>query len=884
MALPAGTRLGVYEVVGLLGSGGMGEVYRATDTSLRRQVALKVLPVDVAADTERLARFRREAEMLAALNHPNIAGIYGLVEATGGPRAPSAFALAMELVEGEDLSQRIARGTIALDEAAPIARQVADALQAAHEAGIIHRDLKPGNIKLRSDGVVKVLDFGLAKAIEPAALRPGSGQVGSSPTITTPAVTQAGIILGTAAYMSPEQARGKPVDKRSDIWAFGCVLYEMLAGRRAFEGETITDVLSAVVRSEPDWAALPPATPPPVRRLLRRALEKDPRRRLADIADARWDLEDVSAADVGVQPAVVPQRLGQGTRALRWMAAGALGALAVSALTWRAMGSGSAAPARVAATWTAATLTLDRADLSALADRFAVAPDGSVIALVGSEGTLSIRRRSGLDARPIPGVPGDAFAPVFSPDGQSIAFATDGALMRIGVEGGTPVVITRGNDYFVNLTWGSDGNIRYPTKTWDAIRTVPAAGGEVQTLAMSAGTRVQRAEWLPHGRLLMSLATDKALQIVVREPDGTSRLVVEGWDGRLAPTGHVLFAKAEGPSWSLAAVPFDPDTAMTTGEAAVLARELAVHYATPVAVTTSGDLFYVAGRPRSERRVVLLDRAGGEREAPLPHGAWVTVEPSPDGGSLVLTRWEGARRTVWTIALATGALTQVTYADDVFRPIWAGDGKRLFVTYFPKAPGVDQTSMWSVIPDGRGELHPIPAGLDAYPQATSPDGLTLYYEQYRTDADQADIVTLRLDETRPAPTPLIATPASEELPRPSPDGRWLAWATDASGTRETRMAALAELTAVVQLSSRGGQPLGWNRSGTEFFYRDGDTISVVEVDGRGPVLSSRRVAFRLPSDAGGVPAVLPDGQHAVLLRGGLIYSDVVVAQGALAPR
>jgi serine/threonine-protein kinase len=281
---------------------------------------------------------------------------------------------------------------------------------------------------------------------------------------------------------------------------------------------------------------------------------------------------------------------------------------------------------------------------------------------------------------------------------------------------------------------------------------------------------------------------------------------------------------------------------------------------------------------------VILDRNGGERDTPLPQGAWVSLAPSPDGRSLALSRWEGARRTVWTMTLATGALTQITYTHDVFQPLWAADGKRLFVTYFPTSPGASRTSMWSVIADGRGELEPVLGDEgDAEPQAASADGRTLYYELYRTDADQADIVALRLGEATPAPTPILATPASEEQPRPSPDGRWLAWSTDASGSEETRIAPLDDLSGVIQVSARGGQPIGWTASGAQFFYRDGEAISVVEVTPLGPVLASRRVAFPLPRDHRSL-AVLPDGQHAVLIRGGAIYSDLVVAQGALAPR
>jgi serine/threonine protein kinase len=304
LALTPGTRLGVYEVTTQIGAGGMGEVYRATDSNLKRSVAIKVLPASVAGDADRLARFQREAEVLAALNHPNIGAIYGL------EKTPDFTALVMEFVEGEDLSQRIARGAIPLDEALPIAKQIAEALEAAHEQGIIHRDLKPANIKVRPDGTVKVLDFGLAKAIEPVGSAPNVSQ---SPTITTPAMTQAGVILGTAAYMSPEQAKGRPADKRSDVWAFGCVLYEMLTGARAFQGDDVSDTLAAVLRAEPNWIALPSGTPPLIRRLLRRCLEKDRKRRLDSAADARLEIDEAltvpSAADeAATQPAHVSRQ------------------------------------------------------------------------------------------------------------------------------------------------------------------------------------------------------------------------------------------------------------------------------------------------------------------------------------------------------------------------------------------------------------------------------------------------------------------------------------------------------------------------------------------------------------------------------------------------
>ncbi len=319
MALTSGTRLGVYEVIASIGAGGMGEVFRARDTKLNRDVALKVLPDSFASDPDRLARFTREAQTLAALNHPNIAHIHGF-EDSGGVRA-----IVMELVEGDDLSQRIALGAIPLDEALPIAKQIADALEAAHEQGIIHRDLKPANIKLRTDGTVKVLDFGLAKALEPASAT--SANVSASPTITSPAaMTGVGVILGTAAYMAPEQAKGRPADKRADIWALGCVLYEMVTGRRAFSGEDVAETLAHILTKEPDWTALPTSTPTPIRRLLRRCLEKDRRRRLADAADARLEMDEALASSGDASAMSLPMQKAACVRALPWAVVGLLGA------------------------------------------------------------------------------------------------------------------------------------------------------------------------------------------------------------------------------------------------------------------------------------------------------------------------------------------------------------------------------------------------------------------------------------------------------------------------------------------------------------------------------------------------------------------------------
>jgi len=860
MSLLTGSRVGAYEVVSLLGAGGMGEVYRARDTVLNRDVAIKVLPEIFALDPERRARFEREAQTLAALNHPNIAAIYGV----------EGHALVMELVDGDDLSAIVARGPMRIADLLPLATQIAAALDAAHELGIVHRDLKPANIKVRANGTVKVLDFGLAKAMDPSGSNPN---VANSPTLTAHA-TQMGVLLGTAAYMAPEQALGKAVDRRADIWAFGCVLFEMIAGRPPFDGETITQILAKVIEREPDWTVLPATTPPAIRRLLLRCLEKSPSRRLAAIADARYELEDRSAGSSDVR--------GGAARPVLTIAVIVL-ALLAAATTWGWFWATRAGPAPAAgATYVAASLAVDVPDLAALVDRFAVSPDGTAMVTVdGIRGGLLLRRRSSLDLHPIPGVPADAYAPEFSPDGTWIAFRTDRALMKIPVEGGKPTQLVEASDYFVNLTWGTDDRIRYPSLHNDAIRSVSANGGPVETLPFPQAW-VERATALPNGRLLVSLVSGGKPQIAVRERDGTMRTLMSGWDARLAPTGFLLFTRPDGATWTLAAVPFDTNSATVTGDAIVLAQDVPVRYATPATATAAGDVFYATGRPRSERRLVIVDRAGAEREIPAPPGAWLSVSASADGRRIALARWEGARRTLWILALDTGALTQATYFDDALPPTWTPDGRRLIFSMFPIDSERKLTSVWSVLADGRGKVGPIPAQWDAYPAGVSSDGRTLFYSAYQSDQAQEDILTAPLGTPAAAPSAWLATPASEGRPLPSPDGRWLAYETNASGTMEARIAPLADPAAAVQVSGRGGSPIRWSADSARLYYTDGDTLAGVDVGPRGPLLASRRAAFPLPANWKRRIDVMPDGTHAVMIRGGLIVSDVVVMERALA--
>jgi eukaryotic-like serine/threonine-protein kinase len=473
LALAPGARLGVYEITASIGEGGMGQVYRATDTKLKRQVAIKILPPLLATDPDRLARFQREAEVLASLNHSNIAAIYGLEETDG------VKALVLELVEGPTLADRIAAGPVAFDEALPIARQIADALEAAHEQGIIHRDLKPANIKLRSDGTVKVLDFGLAKALEPASAL--SASVTASPTITTPAMmTGIGMILGTAAYMAPEQAKGRPADKRADMWALGCVLYEMVTGRRAFSGEDVAETLAHVLTKEPDWSALPASTPTPIRRLLRRCLEKDRRRRLADAADARLEIDEVLASNSETGAVSRPMQEAAWARALPWAFVSALGAgLALVFVLWAPWRQ--TAPLRV----TRSTITFSgpaALTLNGNGRDIALSPDGTHLLYMGNNSTqLFIRALDALEPVAIASVGGSVIRdPFVSSDGQWVGFVNSNtfSLQRVAITGGAPTTIAQVDGVVRGASWAADDTITFATLNGDTgLQRVSARGG-----------------------------------------------------------------------------------------------------------------------------------------------------------------------------------------------------------------------------------------------------------------------------------------------------------------------------------------------------------------------------------------------------------------------
>ena len=884
MPLNIGARLGSYEIIGALGAGGMGEVYRARDTKLDRAVAIKVLPESFAHDPERLARFEREAKTLAALNHPNIAIIHGFEEADG------IKALVMELVEGPTLADRIARGPISIDEALPIAKQIAEALEAAHEQGIIHRDLKPANIKVRADGTVKVLDFGLAKAMEPTGAQSASASM--SPTLSLHA-TMAGVILGTAAYMAPEQAKGKHVDRRVDVWAFGAVLYEMLAGKRAFTGDDVSDTLVSVLRDEPDWAALPADVPASARQVLRVCLQKDPKKRVRDMSAIRLALDgafDPPAQAAGATPAVAAPRRALWRQALPW-AAGALivGGLTAGAAVWM-----RPAPAARVARFVIATPADLPFQVGAASSGVAISPDGSRLIYRLSPGVqgpttgiLYQRELGQLEATPIRGTEG-AVGFFVSPDGNWIGFfnAVDNTLKRISVSGGPSQTICAVDGSLRGGSWGPDDTIVFATVNSKGLRRVPAAGGEPQVLTKVDPAKGETDHWwpdvLPDGEGVVFTAwngtAERSRIVALSLASGSISDVVRGGSQpRFSPTGHLVY----GEGGTLRAVRFDAGSLEAVGDPAPIMEGVAsaTTGAANYAIAADGSLVYVKGgfsTPVSQRTLVWVDRQGRQEAVNVPARAYTYARLSPDGTRVALDARD-QQNDIWIWHLARETLQRLTTDPGLNRsPVWTPDGTRVAFTAAPEG-GVE--SIYWQKADGSGVPERLSVGSTIQgPSSFSPDGKRLVFNAPLTPP--YDIGMLSLDSERREEM-LLKTKFSESGGVVSPDGRWLAYESHESGQSEIYLAPFPNVNASKQqVSTRGGTRPLWSKDGRElFYYVTPDTIMALPVRlGADVVLGILQVVvkgpFAVAVNTGRHYDVSPDGKRFLLLK------DAEAAAGA----
>ena len=828
MALTSGTHLGVYEISAPIGEGGMGQVYRATDTTLGRQVAIKILPDAFAGDAERLARFEREAKTLASLNHPHIAAIYGFEKSAG------MYALVMELVEGEDLSQRMAGSAIPIDEALPIAGQVAEALEAAHEQGIVHRDLKPANIKLRADGTVKVLDFGLAR---PATTGGTGADALNSPTFTSPAaLTMGGMILGTAAYMAPEQARGKTVDKRADIWAFGLVLYEMLVGRTAFAGDTITDVLAAVLTREPDWTALPATTPASIKRLLVRCLEKDPKRRLRDIGDARLEIEEAIARgldDGGASESLTgAARVAAAPRVRPWVSAAAgfaVAAIAIAGLAvsgvWPRARTPEARPLRVSLVHT------EGSEVGAPA----ISPDGRRVAYRArrSDGMplLWVRDLASGEAQPLADTE-DASLPFWSPDSSDLGFFSGVSLKRVSAVGGPVRILV---DYLGTYpgaggTWSSDGTIVFSGQ-FDLFR-VPANGGAV-SIVTKAPTKDWSYYWptfLPDGRRFLftaklwtrtAEASDQGIYIGSLDNPKIERLLPDLSSAVYAPPGYLVFAR----NGTLTALPFDLAAGRVTGSPVPIAGAVATEsqfYFAGISASADGTLavrpppaltLSSPGMNAAQTELHLVDRAGRGSRVSSARLFSFTMALSPVDSRVAAAAIldpRGGTSDLWLVDLTKDtAVPLTTTRGFASYPVWSADGKRMAYAYQPPG-GMDDVYVKDIAGGGIAPLIEAPRTIE-HPIAWSHDERTLLVF---TDDDKGTYVSSWSFAAR-ALTRVAGPRVIDAKAFFSPRDDFIAYTSQESGRPEVYVTTFPEHRQTWPLTTGGGQVIGWRRDGGE---------------------------------------------------------------------
>ena len=857
-----GQNLSHYSITEKIGKGGMGEVFRAKDQKLGRDVAIKVLPEEFARDADRVARFQREAKLLASLNHPNIAAIYGLEESGG-----TNF-LVLELVEGDTLADRIKAGPIPVEESLKLGLQIAEALEAAHEKGVIHRDLKPANIKVTPEGKVKVLDFGLAKAFagEQAELN-----LSNSPTLSDMATMQ-GVILGTAAYMSPEQARGKAVDKRTDIWALGCVLYEMLTGQAAFQGDDVTEILASVVKAGVDLDLLPANIHPRVREVIIRCLQKDLKKRYPDIADVRYEIEQALADPGGVlvQPLAAAERPRSLRTILSWVAAVVILSTITGAVVWRLR---TPEPRQVIRFDYELPEGQQFSDLTYAA--LAVSPDGKQFVYSTTKALYS-RSVEELTAKIIPGTEENPQQPFFSPDGKWIGYVSvaDRKLKKIAINGGVPVVLCDFNIVLLNASWGADNKIVY-SDSGKGIMRISENGGTPELLVRQTGSSLVNPQILPDGKTaLFGMVYDlnrNSFPIAVQSlKSDEPKTLIEGGYGRYLPTGHLVYAVRN----SLFAAPFDLGRLEIKGDSvsSLIEAVYRLGNSTPqYAVSDSGTLVYIHGITGAaasvQRTLVWVDRKGKEVPIAVAPNEYGIPRVSPDGTKVALTVFSGSKSDVWTLDLVSRNMSRLTFNDESRWPLWSRDGKRIaFVSYANKP----KLELYWKAADGTGKdelLLSLPS-TTIYPWSWSGDGKTLVIMVNRGEG--LDIGELSMEGDHKVRM-LLTEKYHETQAKISPDGKWMAYVSNESGKLEVYVRPFPEVDkGKWQVSTSGGAGPLWSRDGRELFYFSGDTFIAVPVKTE-PAFSfeTAKILFQGKySNDGPMKAwdVSPDGKRFLMIK------------------
>jgi serine/threonine-protein kinase len=803
----SGRQVGVYQIQQLIDVGGMGAVYRARDTRLGRDVALKILLTPFASNQERVARFEREARLLAAINHPHISVIYGIENLDG------ISALVLEFVDGHTLAERIRRSSVPLVDALSLARQIVDGLDAAHEKGIIHRDLKPANIKITPDGVVKILDFGIGRLAAPA-----DADASDDSPATKRASTREGVILGTLAYMSPEQARGQAVDRRTDIWAFGCVLYELLSGQRPFSGATASDMVSAILSREPDWEALPSSTPPSVQRLLRRCLEKDPKRRLRDIGDARVELDQSPAES----------EASGGVRRQRWLLAAPLAlvplALAGGWLLRSEVGdaAGEREPTRFG-------VHIDPGAADTTVRHVVLSPRGTYIAyqLHSTDRTrLVVRRLNETEGRTLAEsrvANPSANSPFFSPDEKWVGYFGDGKLNKVSTDGGPTATLAdapagRGG------TWLDDNSIVFAPLARSGLQLVSADGGPVRqltTIDAAQGETSHRNPWaLPGGETVLFMTQgrgygDEAIDAVSVRDGHRQMLLRPAGRPVYASTGHLLFQRDR----TLMAVRMDAARLAVSGTPVPILENVGASFS----VSDNGVLLYpIFSKPIAER-LVWVDRSGAAQPVPMPPGNYANPSLAPDDSSLAVTVQVNADRNIWVYHVDKDTFTPLTFGPSNSWAVWHPDGTR--IAYAANLPGTSWDLHWKPA-DGSGTAEALLTRPEIqHPGAFAPDGTLLFDDVGPGGWDVWALTPGRPETLRP----LLASPANESSASVSPDGRWLAYMSNESGRNQVYVQSFPGAESRRQVSIEGGEEPQWSRAGTELFFRNVNAMVAIDV-------------------------------------------------------